>query len=50
MSKILPMEIMMNPEEHGYKECDHCNGYGSSFKDEGDERCSKCGGAGLVKK
>jgi DnaJ-class molecular chaperone len=28
-------------------ECTHCNGYGSSFKDPGDERCSQCGGTGL---
>jgi DnaJ-class molecular chaperone len=28
-------------------ECSHCNGYGSSFKDPGDERCSQCGGTGL---
>lgn len=28
-------------------ECSHCNGFGSSFKDPGDERCSKCGGTGL---
>lgn len=29
-------------------ECTHCNGFGSSFKDPGDERCSKCGGSGLA--
>ena len=28
-------------------ECTHCNGYGSSWKDVGDERCSQCGGSGL---
>jgi hypothetical protein len=28
-------------------ECTHCNGFGSSFKDPGDGRCSKCGGTGL---
>ena len=27
--------------------CSHCNGYGSSLKEE-EERCSVCGGTGLV--
>ena len=44
-------EIMLNPEKYGYKQCPHCNGYGSSLKDqEGVDRCSRCGGTGLVKK
>lgn len=43
-------EIMMNPGKHGYRECDHCNGFGSSFKDpEGVDTCTKCKGLGLVK-
>ena len=42
------MDIFMDPEKHGYKVCDHCNGYGSSLHEE-MERCSKCGGKGLVK-
>ena len=28
-------------------ECTHCNGFGSSWKDAGDVRCSQCGGSGL---
>jgi len=28
-------------------ECSHCNGYGSSLKESAD-RCTKCGGSGLV--
>mgnify|MGYP003153542545 CR=1 FL=1 len=32
----------------GKIECGHCNGYGSSWNDEGDVRCSQCGGTGLV--
>ena len=44
-------EIMLNPEKYGYKQCPHCNGYGSSLKDpEGVNRCSWCGGTGLMKK
>jgi hypothetical protein len=31
----------------GFKWCDHCNGYGSSVKDQND-RCAKCNGTGLV--
>lgn len=45
----ITFEMMMSPEKYGMKQCDHCNGYGSSFKDHGDVRCSKCGGSGLVK-
>lgn len=29
------------------KECEHCNGYGSSLKEDSD-RCSRCGGSGVV--
>jgi len=43
------IEIMFNPDKYGYKECPHCNGYGSSLK-ESAPRCTKCGGLGLVKK
>ena len=40
---------MINPEEYGYKQCDHCNGYGSSLKDPiGVDTCTKCGGSGLI--
>ena len=31
----------------GTKWCPHCNGYGSSLRESGD-RCSRCGGSGLV--
>lgn len=41
------IEIFMDPEKHGYKECPHCNGYGSSLKEEAD-KCSVCKGSGLV--
>lgn len=44
-------DTMINPDKQGLKECDHCNGYGSSLKDaEGIDRCTKCGGSGLIKK
>ena len=44
-------EIMMNPEKYGYVQCEHCNGYGSSFKDPvGVNQCTRCNGLGLVKK
>mgnify|MGYP001331411893 FL=1 len=46
----IPFEVIMNPYAHGYIECDHCNGYGSSLKDPpGQNTCSKCGGYGIVK-
>ena len=41
--------ILLDPEKHGLEECSHCNGYGSSLREE-QERCSKCNGTGLVKK
>jgi len=31
----------------GQRECSHCSGYGSSLREEQD-RCSRCGGSGLV--
>jgi len=43
-------EIMVGPEKHGYKQCPHCNGYGSSLKDpEGVDTCTMCHGSGLIK-
>jgi DnaJ-class molecular chaperone len=43
-------EIIQDPEKFGYKECGHCNGYGSSLKDpDGVDRCSQCGGSGVIK-
>lgn len=47
----MSFEHFFNPEKYGYKVCDHCNGYGSSFKDPiGINVCKKCGGSGLVSK
>jgi hypothetical protein len=34
-------------ESGNHVECPHCSGYGSSFKESAD-RCTKCGGEGLV--
>jgi DnaJ-class molecular chaperone len=45
----MTFEVMMNPEKYGLIQCPHCNGYGSSLKEE-SERCTQCGGSGLVKK
>lgn len=38
-----------NPEKHGLAECPHCNGYGSSLNEK-DDRCTQCGGTGLLTK
>jgi DnaJ-class molecular chaperone len=47
----IPFEVILNPDKYGYKQCDHCNGYGSSLKDpRGVDRCTKCDGVGLIKK
>jgi DnaJ-class molecular chaperone len=43
------IDLFMNPEAHGYMECPHCNGFGSSLK-EASARCTRCNGLGLVKK
>jgi DnaJ-class molecular chaperone len=43
------IELFLNPEKYGYKECSHCRGYGSSLKEDAP-KCTKCGGMGLVKK
>lgn len=49
--KPISFDILMEPEKYGYKICNHCHGYGSSFKDpEGVDTCSVCGGNGVVKK
>ena len=43
-------EIMMDPAKYGYKQCPHCNGYGSSLKDpDGVDTCTMCHGWGLIK-
>lgn len=44
----MDMDKILNPTKYGLKQCDHCNGYGSSLKEAG-ARCSRCGGSGLVK-
>jgi DnaJ-class molecular chaperone len=41
--------IWEDPGKHGYVECPHCNGYGSSLKEDA-KQCTFCGGEGLVKK
>jgi DnaJ-class molecular chaperone len=44
-------EQMSNPSWYGLMECPHCSGYGSSLKDPiGVDRCTKCGGSGLIPK
>ena len=46
----MDIKILMDPKKYGYKVCEHCNGYGSSFDDPYDvDRCSKCNGHGIVK-
>lgn len=46
---MLTIEEMQNPAAHGLTECPHCNGYGSSLKEEA-ESCTFCNGTGLVLK
>lgn len=44
------VEISLNLEKYGYKQCPHCNGYGSSLKDpDGVDTCTVCHGPGLIK-
>lgn len=44
------IEIMMDPQKYGYKQCPHCNGYGSSLKDpDGVDTCTVCHGSGLLR-
>lgn len=39
----------VNMNKNWHKECNHCNGYGSSLKDAWDVNvCTVCGGSGLV--
>ena len=45
----MDFKIMLDPEKYGYIQCKNCNGYGSSLKESSD-KCSVCGGSGLVKK
>jgi DnaJ-class molecular chaperone len=46
---VFDFNVMLDPEKHGYEVCTHCNGYGSSLKEE-SAICTKCYGRGLVKK
>ena len=44
------IDVMLNPEKYGWKECPHCHGYGSSLVDHEDVlRCTRCDGSGLIK-
>lgn len=49
MSEPTKVDIFMDPEQFGDEVCLNCNGYGSSLM-EASDRCSKCGGSGVVKK
>ena len=46
--KHVNLDIQVNPENYGFKQCPHCKGYGSSLKEKA-VICSKCDGLGLVK-
>jgi len=43
------LAMLLNPAAYGYAECSWCCGYGSSLKEDSD-RCTNCGGSGLVRK
>ena len=45
----MDVKVMFEPEKYGYEICPHCNGYGSSLKED-SYRCTKCYGLGLIKK
>jgi DnaJ-class molecular chaperone len=47
MTEPSPFNLIFEPEKYGYTICTHCNGYGSSLKEEAD-RCTKCEGLGLM--
>lgn len=50
MKREITFEMILDPSKYGLKECDHCNGYGSSLKDPITINvCTKCGGIGLIK-
>jgi DnaJ-class molecular chaperone len=48
MTSPTMFDIMLDPKAYGYKECGHCNGYGSSLLED-NARCTVCSGTGLVK-
>jgi DnaJ-class molecular chaperone len=43
---ISAKELMQHPER--FKECEYCNGYGHSLKDD-NLVCIKCGGSGAIR-
>lgn len=43
-------EIMLNPKKYGFEVCGHCNGYGSSLKENADRCTLAVTVGGLVKK
>lgn len=43
-------DMFLNPKKYNLKQCNHCNGYGSSLKDPiGVNKCTVCFGTGLIK-
>lgn len=47
------LDIMVNPEKHGYIECPDCSGYGGTIRNSDialQEICGECGGDGVIPK
>lgn len=45
------IQILTNPEEHGYKKCESCKGYGGDNRKINGiphELCEDCGGDGVI--
>jgi len=45
------IQILTNPEEHGYKKCESCKGYGGDNRRVDGvphELCEDCGGDGVI--
>ena len=44
------IDIMIDPEAHGYEKCTGCNGYGATFDDYEYKIiiCNTCGGDGVM--
>ena len=45
------VDIILNPEKHGYKECESCQGLGGDNRREDGvphELCEDCGGDGVI--
>jgi DnaJ-class molecular chaperone len=47
MSLLSVVDVSLNLKKYSLMECPHCSGYGSSLKEAAD-RCTQCGGTGLV--